>query len=60
MRDELVKYLAPVEIAYMLGLHKRTVLEWLRTGKLKGTKIGQQWRVHPDVLKAFIESGEMK
>lgn len=57
MRDELVKWLAPVEIAYITGFNIRTVLKWLREGKLQGRKISNQWRVHPDKLKSFIESG---
>lgn len=54
---KLVKWLAPVEIAYITNFHVRTVLEWLRSGKLQGKKVSGQWRVHPDVLKVFIENG---
>lgn len=59
LREEvaLVRYLAPVEIAYITGFHQRTVLSWLSSGKLEGTKISGHWRVHPDKLKTFIESG---
>lgn len=60
MPSKLVQYLAPVEIAHITNFGRRTVLEWLRTGQLEGTKVSGQWRVHPDTLKAFIENGFKK
>jgi excisionase family DNA binding protein len=37
-----------------LKISRRTVLDWLRQGKLPGQKIGSQWRVDADGLEAFL------
>ncbi len=49
------KFYDPIEVAEMLKVHRRTVYRYLRTGKLKGYKVGTQWRVAPDDLEAFIK-----
>lgn len=56
MSDELVRWLSPVEIAYMLGQQQRTIQGWLRDPNhpLKGRKVGTQWRVHPDDFQKFM------
>lgn len=40
-----MKYLAPDEVATSLGVTRRTVYNWMRTGELPATKIGRTWRV---------------
>ena len=47
--------LTPSEIAARLQLQERTVTRWLRTGYLRGFKLGKEWRVSPEDLRAFIE-----
>lgn len=32
-------------LADRLGVHPNTVIEWLRNGKLRGFKVGRQWRM---------------
>lgn len=46
-------YEAP-EIADMLGVSPRTVGEYIRNGKLKGSKFGKSWHVAEDELKWFL------
>ncbi len=41
------------EVAQHLKLHARTVRQYLRTGQLKGTRIGKQYRVTRKDLEAF-------
>jgi excisionase family DNA binding protein len=32
------RFLTPAEVATILEVHQKTVHQWLRTGKLEGTK----------------------
>ena len=34
------------EAAAFFGVTPYTIREWLKTGKLKGTKPGKSWRIH--------------
>lgn len=38
------------EVAKYLGLHAETVKKWIRTGKIRGVKLGNKWRVRVDHL----------
>lgn len=35
----------PEQVAEMLSVGVFTIREWLRSGKLKGSKIGSLWRI---------------
>jgi len=56
-RKELM---TPVEVARYLGLRPRTVVEWLREGKLPGIKLQccRQWRVNPEHLYVWEKQQE--
>src|SRR5262245_9355585 len=41
------------QIAQQLGLHVRTVRAYLRTGRLKGVRIGKQYRIRQEDLDAL-------
>jgi excisionase family DNA binding protein len=41
------------EVAQRLKLHVRTVRQYLRSGQLKGTRIGKQYRITQADLEAF-------
>ena len=46
---------SPDEAAKILGLHKDTVLIWLKSGKLRGQKLGPKtWRVNEDDIVALM------
>jgi excisionase family DNA binding protein len=45
----------PEEIAARLNLKLRTVWKWLKAGKLKGVKMGREWRIPDSDLQAFID-----
>jgi excisionase family DNA binding protein len=49
----------PEEIAKVLRVTSRTVLEWLRTGKLVGYRPAGQWLISPDDLDRFIKGGSV-
>ena len=52
------KYYSTEDIAEILGFKEKTVREWLRTGKLKGKKVGRLWRVKESDLEEFINNAE--
>ena len=52
------KYYSTEDVAEILGFKEKTVREWLRTGKLKGKKVGRLWRVKECDLEEFINNAE--
>ena len=58
MNKPIDKLYTPEEVAEVLRVKTRTVMEWLRQGKLKGVKLGKLWRIKESELSAFISSGE--
>ena len=49
------KLLTPAQIADALQLTESTITRWLRNGRLRGFKVGRDWRVSPADLDAFLE-----
>jgi excisionase family DNA binding protein len=47
--------LTPEQIAKRLQVKERTVYSWLRSGQLRGVKLGRLWRVRPADFEAFLE-----
>lgn len=47
-------YLTTEQIAALLQVEHRTVAHWLRTGRLKGLKMGRLWRVPSSALDEFL------
>ena len=45
------------QVAERLGLHVRTVRAYLRTGRLKGVRIGKQYRISQTDLDTLIGGG---
>ncbi len=43
------------EVAEILKLHRETVAEMLRTGRIKGVKIGKVWRVSQEELDKLMK-----
>ncbi|PZN07746.1 MAG: hypothetical protein DIU76_04010 [Bacillota bacterium] len=48
------RLLTPEEVADILRVTRRTVYEWLRTGRLRGLKAGPFWRIRPEDLDRFL------
>jgi excisionase family DNA binding protein len=46
----------PAQVAEYLQLHRETVMDHLRSGKLRGRKVGKVWRVTESDLQAFIDA----
>jgi len=49
--------LTPEEAAARLKISRLTIGDWLRSGKLKGLKVGRLWRVRESDLEAFLNQG---
>lgn len=50
----MAKVLTPDEAAALLKVTERTLLQWLRDGKLPARKIGRRWYISEEALVAFI------
>ncbi len=48
------RYLYSIEkVAELLDVHKKTVLRYIKEGKLKANKVGGRWRIHGNDLTDF-------
>jgi len=52
MEDE--KFYTIKEVAELLKVSDGGVRKWLKTGKLKGIKLGRIWRIKKSDLEEFI------
>ena len=43
------------ELEGVLGVSHRTLLTYVKQGRLKAVKVGGKWKVTKDQLKAFVE-----
>jgi len=53
------KYYTPEEVAELLKVSRETVYNWLRSGKLKGVKVFNFWRISESELNRLLK-GEKK
>ncbi len=44
------------ELAELLKVTKRTLYNYVRSGKLEAVKVGREWRVTEEQLKDFLQS----
>jgi excisionase family DNA binding protein len=47
----------PEEAAARLKISRLTIGDWLRSGKLKGVKVGRLWRVRESDMEIFLKEG---
>jgi excisionase family DNA binding protein len=59
VNEQHEKVYTPEQIAEQWGVARYTVLKYLRTGTLKGFKIGRFWRVRARDLRAFIQEDRL-
>ena len=52
---EIKKFYSLEEIADMLQVTKRTLYNYIYSGKLRATKVGKYWRVSPESLQTFLD-----
>jgi len=46
--------LTPGQVARQLQVKERTVSEWLKTGRMRGVRVGRLWRVPEESVQAFL------
>lgn len=46
--------LTPEQVAQRLQVTERTVYTWLRSGRMRGVKLGRLWRVTEEDVAAFL------
>jgi excisionase family DNA binding protein len=51
------KYYTPEEVAQELRVTRRTLYEWLKTGRLRGVQVGRGWRIRPEDVELFVQGG---
>lgn len=54
--DEMKVYTIE-EVTSILKVTRRTIYNYIKSGKLKAVKIGKEWRVTQDMLEAFLSVG---
>lgn len=53
----LSKMYGLADVSNILGVTRRTILDYIHDGKLKAVKIGGAWKVTEAALKTFTEKG---
>lgn len=48
------------QVADLLGMHHKTIRNFIAEGKLGATKVGKQWRISDSDLSAFMEKDNKK
>ncbi len=60
-RPTTERLLKPADVAEIVGVHRDTVMDWLRTGKLPGVKLpGGNWRVRAQTLEQWLREREQR
>jgi excisionase family DNA binding protein len=54
-KTELGVVYTPAEVARLLKVGRRTVLDWIKRGELKAIRIGKLYRIPADELRALRE-----
>lgn len=49
------RMLTPEQVAEKLQITAGTVYVWLRSGRIRGVKLGRLWRIRPADLSAFLD-----
>ena len=45
------------EIEELLQVTRRTIYNWIKSGKLRAFRIGKEWRVTKEALAEFTQTG---
>lgn len=59
-RWNMEEYLTPEEVAEILKVSNKAILDWLRSGNIPGTKVGRLWRIPKADLETWLESNTQR
>lgn len=45
------------ELGELLQVTRRTLYNWIKSGKLRAFKVGKEWRVTKETLEDFVQTG---
>jgi excisionase family DNA binding protein len=51
-----IEVLTPEQVAELLQINRQTVMKRLRSGALKGFRLGKHWRIRATDLDAYIQT----
>lgn len=54
------EYYTIEEIMKVLKVSRNTVYSWIKEGRIKGVKIGRQWRIPKTALNQFLTTGQQE
>lgn len=57
--ENTIRLYTLTELAPMLGVTPRTLQSYVKSGRLKGVKIGGKWKVTEENLKKFINGNSV-
>lgn len=46
------------EAAEVCGVHRNTIVNMIRDGRLAATKVGREWRITKDEIRRMLGEGE--
>lgn len=52
------RFLTAEQVAELMQVHLGTVRVWLRSGQLRGVKVGRAWRVPESAIRALSTPAE--
>jgi excisionase family DNA binding protein len=52
----MTEYKSINQVIEELGVHRNTVENWLRSGRLKGVRAGKLWRISTEALEEFLKT----
>lgn len=55
----LDKVYTPQQAAEVLSISEKTLMNWLRAGKIKGVKVGRLWRIMEQDLEEFLRQNRV-
>jgi len=60
MAENNNEYLTVEQVAEMLQVHWQTILNYIKSGKLKAIRLGKGYRIEKKQLEIFIKSNQTK
>jgi excisionase family DNA binding protein len=53
----ITDFITTTEAAKRLGTTRQTLAGWLRSGRVRGIKIGKEWRIHREDFERLLAGG---